>query len=502
MSRLCVIPCVLLLLPLVDGLLGLSATRPTNLQLTLRPAVRPVAVVSWRDKATRLHGSPVAAEDVVSSSTAWGSLVPVLTGTMSLGGIVVADVALRRLFVARAIPFPSSLAGMLLLCALLCGLQTSVPSVAAAIAAAAAPGCALISRWLAVFFVPNLVVLPLVLNFSLAEGMRLALVILGGLAASLSLAGLSAAAMVDDSNDVNGSPPPSSSVSAAATSTLNQNPLLPWGAACVCSGALALGAYRMGALAFAPALASAHFFLVTLGGFVAGGLLPATTRKVLHPLISTTFITIGAIAAFAGATAQPFRLVLRSYLTPGGAALSAPGNVLLAMLGPATLSFGFGMFERRQLIRKSARALSVVLALSSTFGLFATALAGRALQLYMPLRLAALPRQVTAPLAIAIAGMIGADPSLAATIVVITGLLAANFGAAALDLMGVRSPVARGLAMGAAGHGLGTAAMAQEKEAFPFAAIAMALNAALSTVLVSVPPVRKLLLAAAGATMP
>merc|ERR1712050_624218 len=98
--------------------------------------------------------------------------------------------------------------------------------------------------------------------------------------------------------------------------------------------------------------------------------------------------------------------------------------------------------------------------------------------------------------------MIGADPSLAATIVVITGLLAANFGAAALDLMGVRAPVARGLAMGAAGHGLGTAAMAQEKEAFPFAAIAMALNAALSTVLVSVPPVRKLLLAAAGATMP
>eukprot|EP00966_Prymnesium_polylepis_P014666 338755-Prymnesium_polylepis.1 len=39
----------------------------------------------------------------------------------------------------------------------------------------------------------------------------------------------------------------------------------------------------------------------------------------------------------------------------------------------------------------------------------------------MALRLAALPRQVTAPLAIAIAGIIGADPSLAATIVVITG---------------------------------------------------------------------------------
>ena len=150
-------------------------------------------------------------------------------------------------------------------------------------------------------------------------------------------------------------------------------------------------------------------------------------------------------------------------------------------------------------MRESAAAVSSVVAISSSVGLFGTALAGRVIGLATPLRLAALPRQVTAPLAIAIAGIIGADPSLAATIVVVTGLLAANFGAAALDAMRVDDPVARGLAMGAAGHGLGTAAMAPEKEAFPFAAIAMALNAALSTVLVSVPAVRRALLAAAGA---
>jgi putative effector of murein hydrolase len=33
--------------------------------------------------------------------------------------------------------------------------------------------------------------------------------------------------------------------------------------------------------------------------------------------------------------------------------------------------------------------------------------------------------------------------------------------------------------MGAAGHGLGTASISKEPDAFPFAAIAMALNAAL-----------------------
>ena len=49
-------------------------------------------------------------------------------------------------------------------------------------------------------------------------------------------------------------------------------------------------------------------------------------------------------------------------------------------------------------MKESARAVSAVIAFSSSFGLFATALAGRALQLSGPVRLAALPRQATAPL--------------------------------------------------------------------------------------------------------
>ena len=71
-------------------------------------------------------------------------------------------------------------------------------------------------------------------------------------------------------------------------------------------------------------------------------------------------------------------------------------------------------------------------------------------------------------------------------------------GLALLDAVGVTAPVARGLAMGAAGHGIGTAATAAEPAAFPFAAIAMVLNAVASTVLASIPPVRKALLSATG----
>jgi putative effector of murein hydrolase len=52
--------------------------------------------------------------------------------------------------------------------------------------------------------------------------------------------------------------------------------------------------------------------------------------------------------------------------------------------------------------------------------------------------------------------------------------------------------------MGVSAHGLGTAAMAGESDAFPFSALSMALTASVSTVLVSIPSVRQCLLTVAG----
>jgi len=433
------------------------------------------------------------------------SSTKLLSTAASLGSIITVDVALRRLFAARAVPFPSSLAGMLGLFGALCTIQAIRPQAAAAVADAAAPGCAFISRWLALFFVPNLVLLPLVLQMTAMDAAKLLALVVVGLSASLPLAAFAAKAALGDQQD--SSPAITSTRAAAAPGTTTAaaaapSPLPRLVGATVVSGCAAIIAHRLSGAAtvLSAALANLHLLTCTVVGFLGGQqLVPKPTQKILHPLITCTLFTQLAIALYAAVTAQPLAATLRSYLLAGGAPLASPGNLLLFMLGPATLSFGFQMFGRRQLMRQSAKAVSVVTAISASFGLFATAVAGRILRLPLPVRLAAIPRQVTAPLAIAIAGMLQANPSLAATIVVITGLLAANFGRAALDALGITSPVARGLAMGAAGHGLGTAAMAEEREAFPFAAIAMALNAALSTVLVSVPAVRTALLAAAGA---
>jgi putative effector of murein hydrolase/putative effector of murein hydrolase LrgA (UPF0299 family) len=464
------------------------------------PVIRHRAPPSFAPAPTPLRTPQSAA--TMMALNAPPALTSAVKTSLSLGGIVGVDAVLRRVFAANSIPFPSALAGMLGLFSVLCTLQATAPRAASKIASAAQPGCDFISRWLALFFVPNLVVLPLVLQMSAAEFGKLLAVIVLGLGASLPLAALTATAMLDVTKEAGPTAEAAASAQwksggaaewkAPVKQYLLDPPLLVLsGASAVCMGLSLAGIGRAAAF-------NVHLLMATVCGFVAGGRVPKQYQKVLHPLISCTLLTQLTIGAYALLSAQPLKATLRTYLLPGAPALAAPGNLLLYMLGPATLSFGFQMFSRRKLMRQSAKAVSAVTTVAASFGLFATAIAGRLLQMDIPVRLAALPRQVTAPLAIAIAGILKADPSLAATIVVVTGLLCANFGRAALDALGVTSPVARGLAMGASGHGLGTAAMAEEKEAFPFAAIAMALNAALSTVLVSVPAVRKLLLRAAG----
>ena len=150
------------------------------------------------------------------------------------------------------------------------------------------------------------------------------------------------------------------------------------------------------------------------------------------------------------------------------------------------------MYGRKKLMRENISEVAVSTVVASFGGLYGTAAAVRALGIANPaIRLSLLSRNITSPLAMAIASILGADVSLAVTIVVLTGLLGANCGAAVLDAAGIKDAVARGLGMGAAAHGLGTAAFANEKDAFPFAAIAMALIASTCTVLVSVPCVKK-----------
>ncbi|KAL0329903.1 UNVERIFIED_CONTAM: Plastidal glycolate/glycerate translocator 1, chloroplastic [Sesamum radiatum] len=175
------------------------------------------------------------------------------------------------------------------------------------------------------------------------------------------------------------------------------------------------------------------------------------------------------------------------YLTKASSNPGA-GDILMGFLGSVILSFAFSMFQQRKLVKRHAAEIFTSVILSTLFSLYSTALIGRLVGLEPSLTVSILPRCITVALALSIVSFFeGANTSLTAAVVVVTGLVGANFVQTTLDKLGFRDPIARGIATASSAHGLGTAALsAKEPEALPFCAIAYALTGIFGSVICSV----------------
>jgi putative effector of murein hydrolase/putative effector of murein hydrolase LrgA (UPF0299 family) len=473
--------------------------------------------------SARRHGHAPAAALLGSSSgpaperstvtaTPSGSLSKaVLSSAHTLFSLCVYFAAQRT--AAVVLPFlPAPLAAML---ALLFGALSlraigAGKAVDTAIAALFAPGAAFLTRWLAVFFVPNLVLLPLIPGVKGSDGLRIVAVVLAGFAISFfSSVGVAiglreatgGAGRGDDSDGAEGVP---AKLAAQATTTWPPKSLVNrLGAAASVMLTISVALARIGGTAVDAGLVMStlemlpvrlYGLILTLLSFCIGQSASKRVKIVFHPLITCTLGTIAGMGLLAVLSNSGFEPTLAGYYIRAANDGWGGGNLLSALLGPAVISFAFQMDSRRKLLGTRFVEIVGTSLIASVIGLFGTAAFARALGASKAVRLMVLPRMVTAPLAIPIAGLLGANVALAATIVAVTGLLGASLAAPLLDLIGVRDPVARGLAAGTSAHGLGTAAMAGEPAAFPFAALAMALVGIFSTLIVSTPQLRALLL--------
>ena len=154
------------------------------------------------------------------------------------------------------------------------------------------------------------------------------------------------------------------------------------------------------------------------------------------------------------------------------------------LLGPATVALALPLYRQINHVRRSKVALAVsILAGSATATASAVGIgwlfgASRATLISLA------PKSVTAPVAMAIAEKLGGLPSLTAVLVILTGIIGAMIGPVLLNRLGIRDWAARGLAMGTASHGIGTARALQVNEvAGAFAGLAMGLNALATAVL-------------------
>jgi putative effector of murein hydrolase len=154
---------------------------------------------------------------------------------------------------------------------------------------------------------------------------------------------------------------------------------------------------------------------------------------------------------------------------------------MLWLLGPATAALALPFYRRRAFLVDHPWA-AVFAALTGCASTVAVVWAlGELLGLPVPLMRAASLKSVTLPVALGLAQVVHTGAGLTTVCVFTSGLVGSAIGPALLSRVGVRSPVARGLALGTLSHAIGTA-RALEEGPLPGAAGVVALT--LSAVLI------------------
>ena len=187
-------------------------------------------------------------------------------------------------------------------------------------------------------------------------------------------------------------------------------------------------------------LLHSEIFILTLvtGVYLAALWLYRKTRlSLLHPLL----VSIPVLA-----------LGIRFLAT-----FEAGSRIINFLLGPTVVALGYLLYEQREHLKANGISILTSVFVGSVIGIVSVVLIARWMGADRTLIASLEPKSVTTPIAMSIAQRSGGIPAIAAVVVIVVGIFGGIVGPFILDRLGIRSRIARGLALGSAAHGLGTA---------------------------------------------
>ena len=170
---------------------------------------------------------------------------------------------------------------------------------------------------------------------------------------------------------------------------------------------------------------------------------------VLHSLLHPVLVTIIELILILTALKVPYETFREG------------SRMIHFMLGPSVVALGYILYEQVAHLKKNAISIIVAITIGAMVGIGSIVGVGHLLGVKSSLIASLAPKSVTTPIAMELAGNNGGIPGLMAVIVVCAGIIGSIIGPPIMKLMKIKSPVAKGLAMGASSHGIGTAAAIQ-----------------------------------------
>ena len=194
-----------------------------------------------------------------------------------------------------------------------------------------------------------------------------------------------------------------------------------------------------------------------------------------HPLANPVLLAVTALVLLLSLTRVPYATYFEG------------AQFVHFLLGPATVALAIPLYAQLPRIRQAALPLLAALLAGSLTAIVAAVAVARLAGATPATVLSLAPKSVTTPIAMGIAERIGGLPSLTAVLVILTGILGAVLGPVLFRRLHLGDEAARGLAMGVASHGIGTARAFQiSEQSGAFAALGMGLNGLLTALLVPV----------------
>ena len=183
-------------------------------------------------------------------------------------------------------------------------------------------------------------------------------------------------------------------------------------------------------------IADSQVFLLTLtvGVYIGAMWL---RRKVNWALLHPIFVSIVVLIAFLRLSGIEYEHYMRQT------------QVIDFLLGLSVVALGYILHDQIYNIRGNVISIVVAILVGSAVGIVSVALIAR--------WMGAEPKSVTTAIALSVSANSGGIPALTSVAVIVVGVFGGIVGPWVLRRVGVESRIAKGLAMGAAAHALGTA---------------------------------------------
>lgn len=189
---------------------------------------------------------------------------------------------------------------------------------------------------------------------------------------------------------------------------------------------------------------SSDLFLIvlTIGLFILSGEIFRRTRlMLLHPVLLTAVAVI-VFLKLAGIEYAHYKQSVA---------------ILDFALGMSVVALGYLMYEQVERLKSATLPVLGATIVGCIVGIGLVVGIALCFGMERDIITSIAPKSVTVPIAIAISEPRGGVVAVTSVVVFCTGVLGSICGAKLLSLCGVKDPMARGFALGAASHGIGTA---------------------------------------------